>query len=706
VKPEAARRLAWGLLGLGVVIAGTGMVLAVLNANALVQNAFFVAIFVSMAAIGALVASRRPGNAIGWLLLWTTLAIGTGFVTDEYSTYALVTNPGALPGGVWAAWASSWAWAVGIIPLVTFLFLLFPDGRLPSRRWRSIAWAAVLVLAIVTVGGMLNPKMDTSVEVKNPIGIEGAGNLIDSVVGVAFLLLVVIGLLSAWSLFQRYRRSDGDDRQQIKWFALAAAILIGWLVVTSIGQAVGITWLYESWFNTLVSGLAFLAIPVAVAVAILKYQLYEIDVVIRKTVVVGVLAAFITVVYAAIVVGIGAVAAGSVSNRFLPIVAAVVIAVAFQPVQAAARRLANRLILGPRATPYEVLSAFSERVAGTYATEDLLPRMARILGEGTGAARAEVWLRVGEKLRPAATWPPDGATRSDPIPILDGELPSLGPGVDALPVRQDGELLGAIAVTKPPSEPLSAEEAKLLAHLAAQAGLVLRNVRLTEELRARLDELQASRVRIVAAQDQERRRLERNLHDGAQQQLVALAVKQRLAEGMVRRDPEKAVSMLAELQQDTSEALENLRDLARGIYPPLLADKGLTSALEAQARKSPVPSEVQATGVARYPQETEAAVYFCCLEALQNVSKYADAARVTISLSGGNGELAFSVADDGRGFDAATTPLGAGLQNMADRLAALGGSIEVRSQPGEGTTVAGRLPVPAGPAGALLIRPP
>src|SRR5207249_4921957 len=253
----------------------------------------------------------------------------------------------------------------------------------------------------------------------------------------------------------------------------------------------------------------------------------------------------------AIVVGIGAIAAGSVSNRFLPIVAAVIIAVAFQPVQAAARRLANRLVLGPRATPYEVLSAFSERVASTYATEDLLPRMARILGEGTGAERAEVWLRVGENLRPAAVWPASAdGTATEPIPIQDGQLPSLGPGVDALPVRQDGELLGAIAVSKPPSEPLSPEEGKLLAHLAAQAGLVLRNVRLTEELRARLDELHASRVRIVAAQDQERRRLERNLHDGAQQQLVALAVKQRLAEGMVRRDPEKAASMLAELQQD------------------------------------------------------------------------------------------------------------------------------------------------------------
>jgi len=694
VNAGTARRTAWGLLALGVVLAGAGMALAVINRSDIAQNLSFVVIFVSMAYIGSLIASRRPDNAIGWLLLWTTLAIGTGFVSDEYSKYTLVTNPGALPGGVWAAWASSWAWAVAIIPMVTFLFLLFPDGHLPSRRWRPVAWAAASAFALVTVGGMLNPNMDASVPVKNPIGIEGAGKAIDAVIGGAFLSLVVLGLLSVWSLVLRFRRSRGDEREQIKWFALAAALLILSVVLSTIGQAAGIEWLYESWFNTVVSGLGFLAIPAAVGVAILKYELYEIDVVIRKTVVVGVLAVFITVVYVAIVAGIGAVAAGSVSNRLLPIVAAVVIAVAFQPVQAAARRLANRLVLGPRATPYEVLSAFSERVAGTYATEDLLPRMARLLGEGTGAQRAEVWLRVGEKLRPAAAWPPsDEGTGSEPIPIQDGELPSLGSGVDALPVRQDGELLGAIAVTKPPSEPLSPEEAKLLAHLAAQAGLVLRNVRLTEELRARLEELQASRVRIVAAQDQERRRLERNLHDGAQQQLVALAVKQRLAEGMVRRDPEKAASMLAELQQDTTEALENLRDLARGIYPPLLADKGLAAALESQARKAPVQTGVEADGVARYPQEAEAAVYFCCLEALQNVAKYADASRVTVSLSGRNGELTFSVADDGRGFDAETTPLGSGMQNMADRLAALGGSIEVRSRPGEGTTVAGRLPV-------------
>ncbi len=692
MRPETARRTAWAMFGVGVVIAAAGMVLAVINTSAILQNAFFVVIFVSMAFIGALIASRRPGNAIGWLLLWTTLTIGTGFVSDEYARYTLVTNPGALPGGDWAAWASSWAWAVAIVPMVTFLLLLFPDGHLLSKRWWPVAWAAGAELAIVMVAGMVTPNMDTSYSVQNPIGIHGAGTLIDTVIGLGFISIAIIAPLSVWSLFLRFRRSRGDEREQIKWFALPAGVLVGWLVVSTIGQATGLTWLYDSWFNTVISGLAFLAIPIAIAVAILKYQLYEIDVVIRKTVVVGILAVFITVVYVAIVAGIGALAAGSVSNRLLPIVAAVVIAVAFQPVQAGARRVANRLILGPRATPYEVLSAFSERVAGTYATEDLLPRMARILGEGTGSQRAEVWLRVGDQLRPAATWPDDDA-RSGPIPVQDGELPTLGSGVDALPVRQDGELLGAIAVMKPPSEPLSPEEEKLLANLAAQAGLVLRNVRLTEELRARLEELQASRVRIVAAQDEERRRLERNLHDGAQQQLVALAVKQRLAEGLVAKDPEKAAELLSQLQQDTGAALDNLRDLARGIYPPLLADKGLVAALEAQARKSPVPTEVGAAGIGRYPQEAEVAVYFCCLEALQNVAKYAEASRVTITLSGGAIELAFSVVDDGGGFDAATTPLGSGLQNMQDRLAALDGSLEVRSEPGCGTTVGGRIPV-------------
>jgi signal transduction histidine kinase len=196
----------------------------------------------------------------------------------------------------------------------------------------------------------------------------------------------------------------------------------------------------------------------------------------------------------------------------------------------------------------------------------------------------------------------------------------------------------------------------------------------------------------VKAQDEERRRIERNIHDGAQQQLVALAIKANLAESFVGRDEAKERDMLAQLKSEATSALENLRELARGIYPPLLADKGLAVALESQAKKSVVPATVESDGIRRYPREIEAAVYFCCLEALQNVSKYAQASAVRIDLSGDPGELTFQVVDDGMGFDTGTTGYGTGLQGMADRLEALGGSLKVRSAPGGGTTVTGSAP--------------
>ncbi len=230
------------------------------------------------------------------------------------------------------------------------------------------------------------------------------------------------------------------------------------------------------------------------------------------------------------------------------------------------------------------------------------------------------------------------------------------------------------------------EQAKLCTDLAAQAGLVLRNVRLIEDLRA-------SRQRLVAAQDEERRKIERNLHDGAQQQLVALAVKGRLVSGILDRDPEKARSLLEEIQTETTDALETLRDLAHGIYPPVLADQGLPAALQAQARKAPLPVEIDADGVGRYPPEVEAAVYFSCLEALQNVSKYANASQVSIRLNLEEAALMFDVRDDGAGFDPALTKMGSGLQGIADRLAALGGSVRIASAPGDGTTVTGRVPL-------------
>jgi signal transduction histidine kinase len=238
----------------------------------------------------------------------------------------------------------------------------------------------------------------------------------------------------------------------------------------------------------------------------------------------------------------------------------------------------------------------------------------------------------------------------------------------------------------PPSDPMDPAKEKLIADLAAQAGLVLRNVRLVEDLRG-------SRRRLVSAQDEERRKLERNIHDGAQQQLVALAVKARLARQLTDRDPEKAAQLLSQIEAETSHALEDLRDLARGIYPPLLADKGLAAALQAQARRSTIPVEVVPDGVGRYPQEVEAAVYFSVLEALQNVAKYADASRADVRLEQTGSALTFEVRDDGRGFDPASSGYGTGLQGIADRLAALNGSLRVASALGDGTTVTGVIPL-------------
>jgi signal transduction histidine kinase len=355
-----------------------------------------------------------------------------------------------------------------------------------------------------------------------------------------------------------------------------------------------------------------------------------------------------------------------------------------------ARRWANRIVYGKRATPYEVLSEFAERVGETYSTEDVLPRMAQLLEEATGARTARVWLRIGGEMRSEATWPPDAPSVAN-VSVRNDELPSFGDD-DVFEVRHQGELLGALSVAMPAADPMNPTKAKLARDMAAQAGLVLRNVRLIEDVRE-------SRRRIVAAQDVRAKKLERDIHDGAQQQLVALAVKVGLAERLVGADAEKAAAMLGEVKGDATEALENLRDLARGIYPPVLADQGLAAALGAQARKAPLPVAIEPDGIGRYPAETEAAVYFSCLEALQNVAKYASASTAAIRLAQHDDVLTFEVSDDGRGFDLGSTNLGTGLQGMTDRIEAVGGTIEIESAVGAGTTVRGRIPASRTDAG-------
>ncbi len=425
-----------------------------------------------------------------------------------------------------------------------------------------------------------------------------------------------------------------------------------------------------------------IAMPAACAVAILKYRLYDLDLVVKKTVLYVTVAALLLLVFLAVAVTAGGLIGRS---RTAAVIAAATIGVLFWPALRIARRIADRIVYGGRATPYEVLSNFGERMSDTYSTDDVLPRTAQLLAAATGATRATVWLRVGRQIRPAARWPDEDMARP-PLALQDGELPQL-PADHAEQVRDHGELLGALAVDMPASDPIGPTRQRLMRDLAAQAGLVLRNVRLIEELRD-------SRRRIVGAQDEERRRLERNIHDGAQQQLVALSVQLKLLEQQVERDPQGARALATRLQSATTSALEDLRDLARGIYPPLLADKGLAAALEAQARKAADADQRRGRRRRPVPAEIEAAVYFCTLEALKNVAKYADARlRPCPAL----GEMTAAHVRGGRRrprIRSGDHTLGAGLQGMTDRLDAIGGTLEIRSAPGEGTTITGRVPIP------------
>ena len=659
-------------------------------------------------AMGFLIVRRYPANPVGWIMLAVALLAS---VLGDAGLYALLVyragHPG-LPLGPAAAWLATTLWgpALSLLPVV---MLLFPDGRIASRRWRLALWACVVAdAAFVCALGLF--ALTTIAGAPVSVGPDGQLSVMSAVplvstdrFGVAFLSLFPLVLASlvigAAGLIANTRRSQGDRRQQLKWFMYAAALSASGLAVYEVSQfTVGTSATITQVGSALII-LGLCALPISAAVAVFKYRLYDIDVVIRRTLVYGSLAALITGVYVAIAVGLGTlVGSGGRPNLALSILATALVAVGFQPVRVHLERVANRLVYGKRATPYEVLSTFSGQVAETYASADLLPRMAQVLCEGTGATTATVWLRTGGQLRQAAMWPRT-AGGLQPLTMNGAQLPLI-PGADSIaPVQHQGELLGALSVAKRRGESVTPIEQKLLDDLAHQAGLVLKNVGLTAELLERLEELRASRQRLVAAQDGERRRLERNLHDGAQQHLVALKVKLGLAQTLLGRDVDRATSILQELKADADEALETLRDLARGIYPPILADRGLRAALDSQARKATIPVSIEADALERYTPDVEATVYFCVLEALQNTQKYAGASRAIVRIGFADGSLRFEVEDDGTGIDPVSVRKGTGLTNVADRLDALGGRLDIDARPGHGCRLIGSLPAAASAAG-------
>jgi signal transduction histidine kinase len=685
-------RLAAGLLIFTVAALSAGAGFGV--AAGTLRDAFeFMPVLLAFAVVGWLVAGRCPANPIGWLFLTEALAFAFAVATASYARYATTFNP-HLPAAAWIAWLGA---IVGelffVFPLV---LLIFPDGKLPSARWRPLVWAIVVaeaLLILIAAGSGAALRAQGSA-VQAPVRLIPAG-LANSVLQSLQTALVPVVLAAAIGCIWRYRRSSADERHQIKWFAYAGLVTASTLLIFGVA------------FNNPLTGFILFGplVPIATGIAIMKYRLYDIDIVIRGTIVYAAMAAFITAVYVAIVAGLGSLASGSLAgpgsgpDLGLSILATAVVAIAFQPVRERAQRLASRLVYGRRASPYQALSEFAGRMGDSYANEDVLPRMARILAEGTGAERADVWLTDGSWLRMGACWPA-GAERADRVHLRgDGGTPAVSDTEHLTLVSHGGEILGALSVSKRSGEALTPTEKKLLADLAAQAGLVLRNIGLTQQLIARLDELQASRLRIVAAQDTERRRIERDIHDGAQQHLLGIVSKLAQAESMAGRDEQLERELVGQLKAETRQALATLRDLAHGIYPPLLADQGLATAIGALAMKAALPTELSADGVGRYAEEIETAVYFCCVEAMQNAVKHAPGSTVLLRLAEANGELSFSVADDGPGFDPSVRQPGSGLQNMSDRLAALDGALEISARPGSGTTIVGWIHVAADDAG-------
>jgi len=404
----------------------------------------------------------------------------------------------------------------------------------------------------------------------------------------------------------------------------------------------------------------------------------------------------VATVYVVVVLGGGVLLGRTDSpNVGLSVLATVLVALGLEPWRTFLRSVVTQRLDHGRRSPYDVLSGFIESLTEVdddgSAPADLVTRLARQLATGTGASWAQVWLSVGGTLEPAATWPPDAD--------IGGRVPT--GGIHSRDVLLDGEHLGTLRVCERGDAPFGPIEERLVTDLATQAGMLLHRARLRAELARRAtdlalraDELQESRRRLVDAHDVERRRLERDIHDGAQQHLVALVVNLRLAQTLTGRAPDRARSVLAEQVDAVDAAIATVLDLSRGLYPRALTEHGVGAALRGALVGTSVAIIVEDDGLGRLPAEIEAALYFCAVEAVQNAVKHADASTITVTVTSDGLEARLEVRDDGRGFESTADPGGHGLGNMRDRIDAVRGRFALQSEAGRGARVVATVPLP------------
>lgn len=671
------------------------------------------AVVVAIGGSGA-TATQVIGAAL--VVLWTLAGLSLGVRRRHDRLGPIVLAGAALAGGLCLAQAvgtrddlSDWhdASAVAVrllaclLPAVALHMLTsLPDGRLRTagRRRGVLAGYAVALLT----GGALCFDLD---------------HVTAWPIVVLWVAALAFGVAAC---HQRYLRAGAEERRRIQW--------IGWGLVVSAEAVLVIIALrlLSDWPDS--PGAAALAItgliPLSVIAGTFPRLVARVDRLLTHTVALAGLTALVLAVYVVVVLGLGRTPSGGErSLLLLSMLAAGICALLYLPARHWLTARANRMVYGERVAPDETLRTFGQRLTRSIPLDELMLQLAENLRKSMILTSAEIWtgkdgyyelmagvphrqpapVEIGARERGVvARAGVSGGTWLD-IWVPQLVVPTGSASMRVAPVAHGGMLLGFIVVTRrPDGEPFTESEDMVLTELARQIGLALHNVQLDTALQASLDqlrqrnqELQESRARIVAAGDAERRKLERNLHDGAQQHLVALAVKLRLAHDAVEDDPDDAMAMIDEIKADVQSAIAELRALAHGIFPPLLVSGGLSEALPAAAGRCPLPVAVELEGVGRYGNEIEAAVYFCVLEALQNAGKHAgQSASITVHVVADTELLRFEVSDDGVGFEpAGGGQAGHGFVNMADRLGAFGGTLDVTSAPGAGTTIKGVVPL-------------
>jgi signal transduction histidine kinase len=641
--------------------------------------------------VGALIASRLPSNPIGWIFCSVGLLYTAQRFSLAYADYAVVENL-TLPASEYAAWFSTLVDFTGLVLAGVLVMLLFPDGRLLSRRWQLVAWTAVLGAVLTALYDAFYPgRVNPNTYFENPFGFQGSYILgfttfeffwTSAVVGE--VLLLTSSLAALFSLFVRLHRARGDERQQLKWFLYATVpaglcfsfVLLSYSVFDFTYLVFG-TPLEPFGQNeqeiSYVGVFALLFVPVFTYIAILKYRLYYIDVVINRTLVYGALTACVAGIYVLAVVALGALFQAQ-GHLAVSLSATGLVAVLFQPLRSRLQRGVNRLMYGERDDPYAVTSRLGRRLEATLVPEAVLPTVVETIAQALKLPYAAILLQDGNGYRTAASY---GSPRGES---------------ETLPLIYQREEIGQLVLSpRAPGEGFSDADRDLLEDLARQAEVAVHAVRLTADL-------QSSRERLVATREEERRRLRRDLHDGLGAQLAGLNVQAGALRRLIPRDPDAAEEVVVELREELRTAISDIRRLVYDLRPPALDDLGLAEALRRLAERYGSEGEqlrmlVEAPeDLPSLPAAVEVAVYRITQEALTNVARHARARTCVVRLAVKN-DVALQIVDDGVGIPAQRSA-GVGLSSMRERASELGGSCVVEPVPEGGTQVLVRLPLP------------